>query len=88
MPYLPDRHVEVLFHAASLSSNGLQCRSREAAPMTELLAIVSGVGVGFSLGLIGGCGSFVATLLLLYVVGLPRYVAIGTGGLAVSTNAS
>jgi uncharacterized membrane protein YfcA len=56
--------------------------------MTELLAIVSGVGVGFSLGLIGGCGSFVATLLLLYVVGLPRYVAIGTGGLAVSTNAS
>lgn len=55
--------------------------------MMELLAIMSGVFVGFTLGLIGGGGSIVATPLLLYVVGLPPHVAIGTGALAVSANA-
>lgn len=55
--------------------------------MTDLLAIGSGVFVGFVLGLIGGGGSIVATPLLLYLVGLPPHVAIGTGALAVSTSA-
>jgi uncharacterized membrane protein YfcA len=51
------------------------------------LAILSGVLVGFTLGLIGGGGSIMATPLLLYVVGLRPHVAIGTGALAVSINA-
>ncbi len=52
-----------------------------------LLAILSGGIVGFTLGLIGGGGSILATPLLLYVVGLQPHMAIGTGALAVSANA-
>ena len=52
-----------------------------------VLAILCGVLVGFTLGLIGGGGSIMATPLLLYVVGLRPHVAIGTGALAVSVNA-
>jgi uncharacterized membrane protein YfcA len=55
--------------------------------VTDLLAITSGAFVGFVLGLIGGGGSIVATPLLLYLVGLPPHVAIGTGALAVSASA-
>lgn len=50
-------------------------------------AIGSGALVGFTLGLIGGGGSILATPLLLYVVGISQpHVAIGTGALAVSIN--
>ena len=52
-----------------------------------LLAVLSGAIVGFTLGLIGGGGSIMATPLLLYVVGLQPHMAIGTGALAVSANA-
>jgi uncharacterized membrane protein YfcA len=52
-----------------------------------VLAILCGGLVGFTLGLIGGGGSIMATPLLLYVVGLEPHVAIGTGALAVSANA-
>ncbi|MEP7209345.1 MAG: sulfite exporter TauE/SafE family protein [Alphaproteobacteria bacterium] len=53
-----------------------------------LLAVISGSGVGFVLGLLGGGGSVLATPLLLYVVGVPSaHLAIGTGALAVSANA-
>ena len=55
--------------------------------MNEFLAIASGGFMGFTLGIIGGGGSIVATPLLLYAVGLPPHVAIGTGALAVSANA-
>lgn len=55
--------------------------------MNELLAVLSGSFVGFTLGLIGGGGSIVATPLLLYAVGLSPHAAIGTGALAVSANA-
>ena len=55
--------------------------------MQSVLAILSGGLVGFTLGLIGGGGSIMATPLLLYVVGLQPHVAIGTGALAVSANA-
>jgi hypothetical protein len=56
--------------------------------MHELLAILSGALVGFSLGLIGGGGSILAVPLLLYVVGIPDpHVAIGTSALAVAANA-
>src|SRR5258707_3134382 len=52
-----------------------------------LLAVISGAIVGFTLGLIGGGGSILATPLLLYAVGLPPHMAIGPGALAVSANA-
>ena len=55
--------------------------------MTALLAIVCGAFVGFSLGLIGGGGSILATPMMLYVIGMPPHRAIGTGALAVSANA-
>jgi uncharacterized protein len=53
----------------------------------SLPAVLSGALVGFTLGLIGGGGSIMATPLLLYVVGLQPHVAIGTGAVAVSANA-
>ena len=55
--------------------------------LQPILALLCGGVVGFTLGLIGGGGSIMATPLLLYVVGLPPHVAIGTGALAVSVNA-
>lgn len=51
------------------------------------LAVLSGGAVGFTLGLIGGGGSILATPLMLYVVGLAPHEAIGTSALAVSANA-
>jgi uncharacterized membrane protein YfcA len=54
--------------------------------LQAVLAVFCGSLVGFTLGLIGGGGSIMATPLLLYVVGLPPHVAIGTGALAVSVN--
>ena len=56
--------------------------------MHPVLALLSGAMVGFTLGLIGGGGSVMATPLLLYVVGLQPHMAIGTGALAVSVNSS
>lgn len=55
--------------------------------LQSLLAVLSGSLVGFTLGLIGGGCSIMATPLLLYVVGLQPPVAIGTGAAAVSVNA-
>ncbi|KUO91833.1 MAG: permease [Thermocladium sp. ECH_B] len=57
-----------------------------------LLAVVSGVLVGFSLGLIGGGGSILAVPLFLYFVGLDSlpnaaHIAIGSTALAVGLNA-
>lgn len=53
-----------------------------------LPALGSGGLVGFTLGLVGGGGSILATPLLLYVVGVADpHVAIGTSALAVSVNA-
>ena len=52
------------------------------------LAVLSGALVGFSLGLVGGGGSILATPLLLYVVGVSDpHIAIGTSAVAVSMNA-
>ncbi len=52
-----------------------------------VLSLLSGSLVGFTLGLIGGGGSILATPLMLYVVGLEPHIAIGTSALAVSVNA-
>lgn len=52
------------------------------------LALASGGLVGFTLALVGGGGSILATPLLLYVVGVATpHVAIGTSAVAVSINA-
>jgi uncharacterized membrane protein YfcA len=52
------------------------------------LAVLGGSLVGFSLALIGGGGSILATPLVLYVVGVrDPHVAIGTSALAVAANA-
>jgi uncharacterized membrane protein YfcA len=52
-------------------------------------AIISGSGVGFLLGLLGGGGSVLAVPLLLYFVGVPNaHVAIGTSAVGVSLNAA
>lgn len=56
--------------------------------VSSLAGVLSGALVGFSLGLIGGGGSVLATPLMLYVVGVPQtHVAIGTSAFAVSINA-
>jgi uncharacterized protein len=56
--------------------------------LQDVLAVLSGSAVGFSLGLIGGGGSILAVPLLLYVVGIgDAHVAIGTSALAVAVNA-
>ena len=57
--------------------------------MIKLVAgTLSGVFVGFSLGLVGGGGSVLAVPLLVYFVGVPEpHVAIGTSAVAVAANA-
>lgn len=55
--------------------------------LEPLLAVLCGGVVGFTLGLLGGGGSILATPLLLYVIGLGPHQAIGTGALAVSASA-
>ena len=50
---------------------------------------LSGVLVGFTLGLVGGGGSILAVPLMVYVVGVDDpHVAIGTSALAVAANAA
>ncbi len=56
--------------------------------MIAAAALACGVFVGFTLGLVGGGGSVLATPMLLYVVGMPQaHMAIGTSAVAVSANA-
>ncbi|MGC1547918.1 MAG: sulfite exporter TauE/SafE family protein [Rhodanobacter sp.] len=56
--------------------------------LQDVLAIICGSFVGFSLALIGGGGSILAMPLMLYVVGLhDPHLAIGTSALAVSISA-
>lgn len=55
--------------------------------VTVLLSLLSGVVVGFTLGMIGGGGSLLAVPLLIYVVGISNtHIAIGTSALAVAIN--
>jgi len=54
-----------------------------------VLGALSGVLVGFSLGLVGGGGSILAVPLMVYLVGVKSpHVAIGTSALAVAANAA
>jgi len=53
-----------------------------------ILSALSGVAVGFTLGLVGGGGSIMAVPLMVYVVGVRSpHLAIGTSALAVAANA-
>jgi uncharacterized membrane protein YfcA len=54
-----------------------------------LLGAISGVCVGFSLGLVGGGGSILAVPLIVYLVGVSDpHLAIGTTAVAVAANAA
>ncbi|WP_274655227.1 sulfite exporter TauE/SafE family protein [Paenibacillus humicola] len=56
--------------------------------MQVVLAVLSGITVGFTLGLLGGGGSILAVPLLLYVVGVRNpHIVIGSTALAVAINA-
>ncbi|WP_086736370.1 sulfite exporter TauE/SafE family protein [Erythrobacter colymbi] len=58
-------------------------------PLHLALGGVSGVLVGFALGLVGGGGSILAVPLMVYLVGVKSpHVAIGTSALAVAVNAA
>jgi uncharacterized membrane protein YfcA len=58
------------------------------ALMKLIAGTLSGVVVGFSLGLVGGGGSVLAVPLLVYFVGAPDpHVAIGSSAVAVAANA-
>jgi uncharacterized membrane protein YfcA len=55
--------------------------------VTVFLSLLSGVVVGFTLGVVGGGGSILAVPLLIYVVGISNtHIAIGTSALAVAAN--
>jgi uncharacterized protein len=55
----------------------------------DILGLVSGMFVGFSLGLVGGGGSIMSVPLMIYLVGVPSvHVAIGTTAFAVAVNAA
>ena len=50
----------------------------------DILTLISGVVVGFTLGVIGGGGSILALPFLLYVVGMKDpHVAVGTSALEI-----
>jgi len=54
-----------------------------------MLGALSGILVGFTLGLVGGGGSILAVPLMVYLVGVPSpHVAIGTSAFAVAANAA
>ena len=58
-------------------------------PIQYLLGALSGVMVGFTLGLVGGGGSILAVPLMVYLVRVPNaHLAIGTSAFAVAANAA
>lgn len=57
--------------------------------LQDILSILSGSLVGFTLGLVGGGGSILAVPLLIYVVGISStHIAIGTSAVAVAVSAA
>jgi uncharacterized membrane protein YfcA len=58
-------------------------------PLQYGLGVLSGIFIGFSLGMIGGGGSVLAVPLLVYVVGVKNpHIAIGTSAFVVAVNAA
>lgn len=69
-------------------SAALEFLMLDMSALKAALSLAAGSLVGFSLGLVGGGGSILATPLLLYVVGVASpHVAIGTSAVAVALNA-
>lgn len=69
-------------------SAGLELFMADMSAVQAALSLAAGSLVGFSLGMVGGGGSILATPLLLYVVGVASpHVAIGTSAVAVALNA-
>jgi uncharacterized membrane protein YfcA len=57
--------------------------------MHDILSVLSGSAVGFTLGLVGGGGSILAMPLMIYVVGIAStHAAIGTSAVAVAASAA
>ncbi|MEK6636525.1 MAG: sulfite exporter TauE/SafE family protein [Pseudomonadota bacterium] len=55
----------------------------------QVASVGSGVLVGFSLGMVGGGGSILATPLMVYLIGVANpHVAIGTSAVVVAINAA
>lgn len=80
--------MELIALVFSLSTLGLsQISSFELSPIIIILSIISGIIVGFSLGVVGGGGSILAVPLLIYAIGIEPHVALGTSALAVAVNA-
>jgi uncharacterized protein len=78
-----------LLYEKRLIENNNQAHEGLTMDMQAIAAVVSGSGVGFLLGLLGGGGSVLAVPLLLYFVGVPNaHFAIGTSALGVSINAA
>ncbi|MGB3738343.1 MAG: sulfite exporter TauE/SafE family protein [Pontixanthobacter sp.] len=60
----------------------------DAVILQDILSLMSGILVGFTLGLIGGGGSILAVPLMLYMVGVKdTHVAIATSAAAVAVSA-
>ena len=82
---------------ATLNCRSIRFEQRENAAvdisqldmLPLLLGAISGMLVGFTLGLVGGGGSILAVPLLVYLVGVPQpHIAIGTAAFAVAANAA
>jgi uncharacterized membrane protein YfcA len=73
-----------------VNANGVQEKfvMEALTPIQQVLVVISGLLVGFILGLIGGGGSILAVPLLLYFVGYHHpHIVIGTTAVAVALTA-
>ncbi len=51
----------------------------EIAQMPAFVPVIVGIGVGFLAGILGAGGGFILTPVLIYLLGIPTRIAIGTG---------
>jgi uncharacterized protein len=98
--YAPRTHPILWYGAVAVvtlgalepSDLGVITASRVTMPSNlaaDVLGLLSGSLVGFSLGLVGGGGSVLALPLMIYIVGVPSvHTAIGTTAFAVAVNAA
>lgn len=75
-----------LFHSNLINSSILMNENVISLLIVVCLSVLSGITVGFTLGLIGGGGSILAVPILVYVIGIDTHIAIGTSALAVAIN--
>src|SRR6476620_7652909 len=80
-------HLDYIFSISNWVFYLLADNNHTHVLLSMLFSILSGIVVGFSLGLVGGGGSILAVPLLVYVIGVDTHIAIGTSALAVAANA-